>query len=232
MIMVLSASVRGAVVSYGRVRALDGVDLDVTPGTHTAILGPNGSGKSTLLSVIAGVERPSAGHVELAAPGVAFVVQRSEASDRLPVTVRDTVAMGRWAERGLWRRMTRADHTLIDACIDRLGLTELADRRLGELSGGQRQRALVAQGLAQRAPLLLLDEPATGLDSEAQQIIDDVIADEVSRGTTVVTATHHLESARRADRCVLMARGRIAFEGSPAEALDEARLSEAFLPAH
>lgn len=221
---------RGVAVSYGRVHALDGVDLDITAGTHTALLGPNGSGKSTLLAVLAGVERPSAGNVELARPGVAFVVQRSDASDRLPVTVRDTVAMGRWAERGLWRRLTRSDRTLVETCIDRLGLADLADRRLGELSGGQRQRALVAQGLAQRAPLLLLDEPATGLDAEAQQIIDDVIDDEVSRGTTVVTATHHLESARRADRCVLMVRGRIAFAGSPAEALDSGRLGEAFLP--
>ncbi|WP_202796998.1 zinc ABC transporter ATP-binding protein AztA [Kribbella flavida] len=195
---------------------LVGLDARIPAQLTTAVVGPNGSGKSTLLGVLAGVVPATAGtlaHRNESRP--AFVVQRSAISDSFPLTVRDTVAMGRWARRGIWKRLTPQDRSVVDACLERLGIADLAARQLGELSGGQRQRALVAQGLAQESDLLLLDEPTTGLDATAQRAITEVLDEVTNNGVTVVQATHDLAAARRADHCLLLHDGRIVHEGSP-----------------
>ncbi len=180
----------------------------------TAVVGPNGSGKSTLLGVLAGVIRATSGTVERPrAP--AFVMQRSDVPDALPITVRDTVAMGRWAHRGAWRRLSRRDWSIVDACLARLDIVDLAARPLGSLSGGQRQRALVAQGLAQESDLLLLDEPTTGLDAQADRQIQTALTEAKAAGVTVMLATHDLPSALRADHCLLLDDGRLVAEGPP-----------------
>ncbi|MER7885888.1 zinc ABC transporter ATP-binding protein AztA [Streptomyces fimicarius] len=195
--------------------------------TTTAVVGPNGSGKSTLLGVVAGVIRATAGRVEHRTDRrVAYVAQRSAASDVLPMTVRDAVAMGRWERRGLWRRLSRRDRAVVEASMTRLGVDSLAHRQLGELSGGQRQRALVAQGLAQEADLLLLDEPATGLDATAQRLIADVLAEVTQEGVTVVQATHDLEAARAAGHLLLLRDGRLFAEGDPGALLTDDAIAE------
>nr|WP_040711715.1 zinc ABC transporter ATP-binding protein AztA [Nocardiopsis potens] len=205
---------------YGPHRVLDGVHTALPAGRTTALVGANGSGKSTLLAVLAGVHAPASGSVHRDhRHRPALVLQRSAVPDALPVTVRDTVAMGRWAIRGPWRRLTANDRSVVDACLHRLGIAHLAGRRLDELSGGQRQRALLAQGLAQESDLLLLDEPATGLDSAAQEAILDLIDEVRAEGTTVVHATHDPRAARRADHCLLLTAGRVTAEGAPADAL-------------
>ena len=171
--------------------ALRDVDLRIAPGSMTLVVGANGSGKSTLLSVLSGTHALSSGSLERAAgSSVAFVVQRSAVSDRLPLTVRETVSMGRWGARGALRRLTRDDRSIVDESLESLGIADLARRPLGELSGGQRQRALVAQGLARRASLLLLDEPTAGVDTAAQRLIDLALDREIARGAAVVQATH------------------------------------------
>jgi zinc/manganese transport system ATP-binding protein len=181
----------------------------------TAVLGPNGAGKSTLLDVLAGVLAPSSGGVERIVGRPAYVVQRSAAPDTLPISVRATVAMGRWASRGPWRRLTARDRAVVEDCMCRLGVQDLADRPLGRLSGGQRQRVLVAQGLAQASDLLLLDEPAAGLDPQARGYIDEVLARAAADGVTVVTVTHDPAAAARADHCLLLRDGRLVAEGPP-----------------
>lgn len=197
-------------VTRGGTTALDGVSATVEPGRVTAVAGGNGAGKSTLLGVLAGIQ-PWQGGERLAdgAGRIALVVQRSAAPDTLPLTVLETVSMGRWAHRGLWRPLTGADRDVIAASIRALGLTGLERRSLGELSGGQRQRALVAQGLAQRADVLVLDEPAAGLDGDAVRLIDLAIRAEANRGVTVVCATHDPEVIRAADRVILLEAGRV-----------------------
>ena len=198
---------------HGGRDVLRGVTLALPAGTVTALVGANGSGKSTLLSVMAGVLAPRTGSVSLGTPRrPALVVQRSAVSDALPITVRETVEMGRWGLRGPWRRLTRRDREEVGACMERLGVADLARRQLGELSGGQRQRVLLAQGLAQEADLLLLDEPATGLDADSRARIGEVLEQERARGVTVVHATHSEREAARAD-LVLRMRG-----GLPREA--------------
>ncbi|MFE9912283.1 zinc ABC transporter ATP-binding protein AztA [Streptomyces clavifer] len=212
----------GVSAGYANRAVLEQLTLHIPAFTTTAVVGPNGSGKSTLLGVIAGVIRATAGEVEHRTAGrVAFVTQRSKAADVLPLTVRDAVAMGRWGRRGLWRRLSRRDWEVVETSMGRLGIASLAHRQLGELSGGQRQRALIAQGLAQEADLLLLDEPTTGLDATAQRLIADVLAEVTEGGVTVVQATHDLGVARSAGHLLLLQEGRLWGEGDPREVLTD-----------
>ncbi|MEE1768120.1 zinc ABC transporter ATP-binding protein AztA [Streptomyces sp. JV185] len=217
----------GVSAGYADRAVLDQLALHVPAFTTTAVVGPNGSGKSTLLGVIAGVIQATAGEVEHRTDRrAAFVTQRSRAADVLPLTVRDAVTMGRWGHRGLWRRLSRRDRDVVEASMSRLGISSLAHRQLGELSGGQRQRALVAQGLAQEADLLLLDEPTTGLDATAQRLIADVLAEVTEEGMTVVQATHDLEVARSAGHLLLLQEGRLWGEGGPGEVLTDDAIDE------
>jgi zinc/manganese transport system ATP-binding protein len=207
--------VRDLVAGHGR-PALHGIHARVPRARVTAVVGPNGAGKSTLLDVLAGVLTPIAGGVErIVGRSPAYVVQRSAAPDTLPITVRATVAMGRWASRGPWRRLTAQDRAAVEDCMRQLDVQDLADRPLGRLSGGQRQRVLVAQGLAQESDLLLLDEPAAGLDPQARRCIDDVLARAAADGVTVVAVTHDPDAAARADHCLQLRDGRLVGEGVP-----------------
>ncbi|MEO3886450.1 zinc ABC transporter ATP-binding protein AztA [Nonomuraea sp. B5E05] len=225
-------AIHDVVAGFGRRTVLHGISAALPASAVTAVVGPNGSGKSTLLGVLAGVIRPARGRIERDRRRPGYVAQRSAVPDALPLTVRDAVAMGRWALRGPWRRLTAADWAVVDACMSRLGILDLAGRQLGALSGGQRQRALVAQGLAQEPGLLLLDEPATGLDVEAGRLIGVVVDEESAGGVTVVHVTHDLAAAMKAGHCLLLDGGRLVAQGSPGEVLTPRALREVFGGSH
>ncbi|MHB9755428.1 zinc ABC transporter ATP-binding protein AztA [Streptomyces sp. BYX5S] len=222
----------GLCAGYPGRPVLHQVTCEIPQLATVALVGPNGSGKSTLLGALAGVIRPTSGEVRHhrdARP--AFVPQRGAVGDTLPLTVRQTVEMGRWGGLGVWRRPSRRDRVAVDAALDRLGVGDLAGRQLGELSGGQRQRTLIAQGLAQESDLLLLDEPTTGLDPEARERIGSLLAGLAAEGVTVVQATHDLEAARASDVCLLLRDGHLAGQGHPAEVLTQAALARIWQPA-
>ena len=205
-----SITVTGLACLYGRHLAVKGIDLIIPAGEVTALVGHNGSGKSTVLMALAGLHTPSAGTITGAPEDVAFVPQHSSAPDQLPITVGETVAMGRWAKSGPFGRLDAADRRIVDGCLTQLHIADLTERRLGDLSGGQRQRTLVAQGLAQRAPLLLLDEPLAGVDAEAVRLIGRAIDGARSAGTTVVLATHDEAQAAGADQVIRLHQGTIS----------------------
>ena len=214
-------------VQHGSRIALDGVSLDVDGGTSVAVIGANGSGKSTLLRSIARLQKPTTGTVDTGGADVALVLQTTTVDASLPITVVETVRLARAAVLGPWRRSRAEDRAAVADAMARLEVTDLADRPLHELSGGQRQRVLVAQGLAQGAPILLLDEPVTGLDLVSKDVILGVIADEAAAGRIVCASTHDLDEARRCDRVVLLAT-RLVATGTPDEVLTESNLREAF----
>ncbi|MFE7766618.1 zinc ABC transporter ATP-binding protein AztA [Streptomyces sp. NPDC057438] len=221
----------GLSAGYPGCPVLHQLDAEIKALAITALVGPNGSGKSTLLGVMAGVIQPTSGRIHHAGDRTpAFVPQHGAVADALPLTVRQTVEMGRWSDRGPWRRLTRQDQATVDQAMERLGITDLATRQLGELSGGQRQRALIAQGLAQKSDLLLLDEPTTGLDPEARDRIAALLTELVADGVTVVQATHDLEAARSADACLLLRDGRLAGQGNPEQLLTAATLAQIWQP--
>jgi manganese/iron transport system ATP-binding protein len=221
-------SARGLSVSYGRVRALTDVTLEIPAGSSVALLGPNGAGKSTLLEAAVGVVRLGTGSIELGSRRVAFVPQRLNVEPSFPATVADVVRMGRYAELGWVGRFRTRDRELVAAAMRELGIEELAHRRFGDLSGGERQRALLAQAVAQDPEILLLDEPFTGIDAPTHDAIRSLLDRWRGAGRTVVIATHDLESARRDyDLIACLNRRLIAF-GPPETAATEETLAETF----
>jgi len=219
------------VLAYGARTVLDTASFTVPEGAVTALIGPNGAGKSTVLNAVAGLLSPRSGHLEVPAQrrrgGVAYVLQATQANEHLPLTVRETVTMGRYATAGAFRRLRAVDRVAVDQAMEAVGITDLATRPLRELSGGQRQRAFVAQGLAQGADVLLLDEPITGLDLVSRQYILDAIAKERAAGRAVMVSTHDLGDAAAADHLLLLA-GRVVASGTPAEVLTDVHLAEAY----
>lgn len=208
----------------------EGLNLEIFQGEHVSLLGSNGSGKSTLFELLIGTLRPSAGKITLATKKLAFVPQRTAFNERMPMTVRDTVEMGRWSSRGIFKRLTAKDHKIVDEQLERMGITALSKKELSELSGGQRQRALIAQALAQEASIILLDEPEAGLDAEASGFINRVLKEEAENGKTVIVATHDRTTAQNSERCILLSRKHlgIAADGKPSEILNDHILARTF----
>ena len=224
----------GVILAYDGHVAVDRSSFAMPRGSLTAVIGPNGSGKSTLLNALAGLLAPVSGHIEvLGSPPererrrVSYVLQSIKVNEVMPITVRETVGLGRYAARGMFGPLRRDDRNICLRSMERLGVEDLAAHHLADLSGGQRQRVFVAQGLAQQADLLLLDEPVTGLDLVSHDWIRSVIDEELERGVTVVLTTHDVAEAGRADHVLLMS-GRVHTEGPPATALHPDRLSDAY----
>jgi ABC-2 type transport system ATP-binding protein len=207
---------RGVTKRYGVVEALRGVDLAVHRGEVVAILGPNGAGKTTAISILLGLRRPTTGSVSLfgGAPDdpatkarVGAMLQESGVPGTL--TVAELVDLFRGYYPG---PRPRADLLAV------AGLEDVADRRVRSLSGGQRQRLYVALALAGDPEVVFLDEPTTGMDVESRRRFWDVIGSLAAEGRTVIFATHLLEEADAlATRIVVIDRGRVVRDGTPAE---------------
>jgi len=217
----MSILVRNATARFGDFTALDDVSVEIPSGSLTALLGPSGSGKSTLLRVIAGLERPDAGTVEIdgrdatALPpqrrGVGFVFQHYAAFKHM--TVRENVAFG----LKVARRPKAEIRARVDELLELVQLPGLADRYPAQLSGGQRQRMALARSLATQPSVLLLDEPFGALDARVRKELRAWLRhlhDEVH--VTTVFVTHDQEEAMEvADRIVVMHHGRIEQVGGP-----------------
>lgn len=195
--------------SFGKQPVLHNVDVDLPWGTVTAIAGPNGAGKSTLIEILAGVRQALAGTVERDGE-VALVVQRVTAPDALPLTVREVVMMGTWGvvPRNSSKIGPRERKARVAEALDRVKLTDLAATAFNSLSGGQRQRVLLAQGIARRARIFLLDEPAAGLDAPSRERTRAMLADEAGRGAAVACVSHDEESIAAATSVIRLEGGR------------------------
>jgi sulfate transport system ATP-binding protein len=217
----MSIVVTRATRRFGDFTALDDVSVEIPSGSLTALLGPSGSGKSTLLRVIAGLERPDAGAVEIdgrdasALPpqrrGVGFVFQHYAAFKHM--TVRENVAFGLKVRRRPKAEIRRR----VDELLELVQLPGLADRYPAQLSGGQRQRMALARALAVEPSVLLLDEPFGALDARVRKELRAWLRrlhDEVH--VTTVFVTHDQEEATEvADRIVVMNHGRVEQVGRP-----------------
>ncbi len=196
-------SVRGMTVSYGQKPAVFSVDMTVVEGSMTAIIGPNGAGKSTLLKAALGVIKPLAGRAMVHGKPlngqrhrIAYVPQRASVDWDFPTRVIDVVLMGLYRELGLLRRIKVVHMNKAMACLDRVGMSDFADRQIGQLSGGQQQRVFLARALAQGADLYLLDEPFAGVDAATEKAIIDVLKGLKAAGKTVVAVHHDLATVR------------------------------------
>jgi zinc transport system ATP-binding protein len=193
------------------------VDLTVDSGEFLAIAGPNGGGKTTLLRLVLGLEQPTSGTVRVLLPRRAYLPQRAQTAADAPLTVRELVAAGRVARTRLFGPLARGDRDAVREAIDRVGLSDRADRRLATLSGGQQQRAFIAKALAADPQLLALDEPTTGVDVEAQEAIAALLLrlrDELRM--TILYVSHEFGAVESFVRRIVLIRERVVFDGDPA----------------
>lgn len=209
---------------------LNGASLALRPGEVVSLLGANGAGKSTLLRILLGLLTPRAGRVTLAgrplstwprrelARHVAYVPQMH--ATPFPYTVRQIVALGRLPASGLFAALSGEDRDAVEHAIARLAIGRLADKPYTEISGGERQLALIARAIAQGSRLLVMDEPATGLDYGNQIGLLDLLQSLAVDGYGILKTTHHPDHVLAgSDRVVLLRHGRIVADGVPADVL-------------
>lgn len=235
--MTAAIQAEGVTVRYGSLLALDDVSLRVGHGRVCGLIGMNGSGKSTLFKSIMGMVRLDHGRVlvEGATPEMlrkqgrlAYVPQSEEVDWAFPVSVREVVMMGRYGRQGFTRRARGIDREAVAEAIERVGLTNYADRQIGQLSGGQKKRAFVARGIAQDARILLLDEPFAGVDKKSEATIVRLLKELAAEGRTVLVSTHDLHALPTlADEAILLMR-RVLLHGAVAEVLEPKNLAMAF----
>ncbi len=225
---------RGLEVGYRSDVVVGAIDVRVAPGASLALVGTNGSGKSTLLRTLVGLQPRLGGALTVlgedpgGSPGrVGYLAQFHASGFVLPLRAVDVVRMARFPSLGLLGRMTSADHDLVAWAMETMGVTDLATAPLRSLSGGQRQRVYLAQVLARRADLILLDEPNAGLDAGGRERYLDAFAGELRRGASLVTATHDIAEAIEYDQVLLLAR-RVVAQGPGREVLTPDRLMETF----
>lgn len=224
-------------VHYGEVLALDEVELRIASGRVCGLIGMNGSGKSTLFKTIMGLIQPDAGTVRIDGgdptlarkrSAIGYMPQSEDVDWSFPVSVRDVVSMGRYGREGPMRRASAADRAAVADALERVGLTDLAGRQIGQLSGGQRKRAFLARVIAQEADVLLLDEPFAGVDKRSEALIVQLLRSLAASGCAVLVSTHDLGAlGELADEAVLLNR-RILLHGSVEAVLRPDNLARAF----
>ena len=219
--------VSGLTVQLGGRRVLDEVGFALDAGEFMGLIGPNGAGKTTALRSILGLLRTETGRIEVdgstgqaARSRIGYVPQRHEFAWDFPISVEDAVLTGRVRRIGWLRRPRTADYEAAAEALDRVQMSQLATRPVGELSGGQRQRVLVARALALHPKLLLLDEPFTGLDMPTQELLLELFSDLAKEDKAVLMTTHDLVGAlHQCSRICLLNRTVIA-DAPPAELRD------------
>ena len=201
---------------YGRLKAVDGLTLDLRAGETTALLGPNGAGKSTSLDMLLALRKPTSGKIQMFGSDPYHAVKSGRVGAMLQsgglmpeVTVRELVTL----VTGLHPKPEPVDTTL-----KRAGIAEFADQRVDRLSGGQTQRVRFALAICGKSELIVLDEPTTAMDVETRRLFWSSMKEEVAQGRTLLFATHYLEEAdQAADRILVINRGRLLADGTPAE---------------
>ena len=214
----LALELRDVTQTYGAVRALDHVSLQVPRGTFWSVMGPSGSGKSTLLQIAAGLATPSSGQVLIGGRDVSHLNEtrrtlvRREAVGFVFQSYNLLPSLSVWENITLPLRLAgvTGDRAWLGQVVDRIGLRPLLERRPAELSGGQQQRAAIARSLAARPDVVFADEPTGALDADTADDVLGLLRDLVDElGQTVVMVTHDPRAASRAHATLVMADGRI-----------------------
>jgi manganese/zinc/iron transport system ATP- binding protein len=207
-----SVEVHDLTVAYRTQPVLWDVELRLPEGQLIAIVGPNGAGKSTLLKTILGLVSPVTGWVQIFGEPyarrrswVGYVPQRESVDWDFPTSALDVVTMGLYGQIGWLRRPGKAHRETALACLEKVGMRELAKRQISQLSGGQQQRVFLARALAQDARLYLMDEPFAGVDATTERAILTLLKELRSTGRTVVAVHHDLQTvAEYFDHVVLL----------------------------
>lgn len=210
---------------------LEKLSIRFAPGRFYGIYGPNGCGKSTLFKIISGELSPRSGQIsprwrDAESRAQQLTLMEQDVPRHIPLTVRETAALGQY----VWRRGS-ADPETVQRALERLSLTELAEKSYARLSGGEKQRVMLARALVQNTPIFLLDEPASSLDLGFRHTFYRILHEEAQKGKCVVMISHDLYTAPHyLDEAVLLDAGQLVRQGDPAEVLAPELLNRVFRP--
>lgn len=223
--------------AYADQPVIEDVSLEIDEGEFLGLVGPNGSGKTTLLELMVGLRRPDSGTITLfGEPAhsfsdgerVGYVPQDvASAKGEMPITVSEVVRMGRYPRR-LFRPFRSEDRVSVDAALERVGISALADRRVGRLSGGQRQRVFIARALAAEADLLALDEPTVGVDAESREQFYDLLHELNDDGITIILIEHDIGIVTTHASEIACLNRELFFHGDPETFVETNALADAY----
>lgn len=212
--MAAAIEITGITKRFGQFEALRGIDLRIEQGEFFALLGPNGAGKSTLINLLAGLLQPTSGNIRIMGHDVQADYQR--ARNALGVVPQELVFDPFFNVREMLRFQAgyfghgSENDAWVDEVIEGLGLTDKAHTNMRKLSGGMKRRALIAQALAHKPPVIVLDEPTAGVDVELRQMLWAFIQKLNQQGHTIILTTHYLEEAETlCERVAMMKQGKI-----------------------
>ena len=224
-------------VDYNGTVALYDASLKLKAGSICGLVGMNGAGKSTFFKALMGFVRPSRGIIRIngcAVPkaqrdqAVAYVPQNEGIDCSFPVSVWDVVMMGRYGSMNLLRIPRESDRKAVWHALERVELLELRNRPIGALSGGQRKRAFLARAIAQRASVLLLDEPFSGVDVRTEKLMSQLFFQFRKEGRTILISTHDLSHVRNFCDLVVLINKTVLAYGETSEIFTNANLSKTF----
>lgn len=211
------------------------IDLEVPAGVLMAIVGPNGAGKTTLIKVIMNLERPVAGTVLIFGRPyseqrqlVGYVPQRNSVDWDFPTTVHDVVMMGLYGKLGWVRRPGKDEKKLALDALEKVGMSQFANRQISQLSGGQQQRVFLARAIIQNALIYLMDEPFQGVDAITERAIVSILQDFRRAGKTVLVVHHDLQTVKEYYDWVTLLNIRRIASGPVAEVFTEQNLRLAY----
>lgn len=214
-----SIEVKGLSVSYEKKRVLTNIFLNVESGNVYGVVGPNGAGKSTLFKAILGLIDINSGDINVLGNDiaevrkrVAYVPQKDDVDWSFPATVMDVVMQGRYPHKKILQRLNANDKAIAMQALDDIGITDLANRQIGQLSGGQQQRVFIARALCQQAEIFFLDEPFVGVDNLTEEIIIGLLKKLALDGKTLLVVHHDLSTVEQYfDKVILLNQRLIAF---------------------
>ncbi len=222
-------------VAYNEKPVLWDVDCTVDEGILMAIVGPNGAGKSTFIKAVLGLVSPAAGGVKIYGKNydemrkiIGYVPQRGSVDWDFPTNALDVVLMGRYGHLGWFKRPGKADKELAMGALEKVGMSDFADRQISRLSGGQQQRVFLARALVQEASLYFMDEPFVGVDATTERTIINLLQELRSQGKTLIVVHHDLQTLKEYfDWAMLLNVRRIAL-GPVDEVITEENLKRAY----
>lgn len=211
-------------VAYHHKPVLWNIDVTLNEPSLVGVMGPNGAGKSTLIKAILGLVPRAGGEVRLFGQPlskvrgrIGYVPQRESVDWDFPINVFDLVLMGTYGQVGWFRRPGRKERDWAMSCMNDLGISDLADRQIGQLSGGQQQRAFLARALAQKADLYFMDEPMAGVDASTEQAVFQLLQRLRSEGKMVIVVHHDIRSAPQYFDRMLLLNTRLVAAGPTSE---------------
>jgi ABC-type Mn2+/Zn2+ transport system ATPase subunit len=222
-------------IAYSNQLALENVSIRIPKGQIVGVIGPNGSGKTSLLKGMLELIPIQSGEIlffgkslNSSRSKIAYVPQRESVDWNFPISVREIVEMGRFNPKKWWRKYDRTDEDIVQLSLEMVGLSDFHDRHIQALSGGQQQRVFLARALAQKADLIVLDEPFSGIDAPSQDAILQVLLELKSAGKSILMVHHDLSAVSRLFDSVILLKNKLVADGPVHDVLNKQLLSEAF----